>query len=277
MNYYEEFRVKPGSKFDLSAIDPDFEDDALSKDEVLERTKANLKRLEELQELLYAEHKRGVLICLQAMDAGGKDGVIRKVFTAMNPQGCRVAAFKQPSSIERDHDFLWRAHAQAPAKGEVAVFNRSHYEDVLVVRVNELVPKSVWEKRYDQINAFEKLLIDNHTHIIKFYLYISKDEQLKRFKDRLDDPAKHWKISATDYSTRTQWHDYQDAVNDMLSRCSTEDAPWFVIPANHKKFRDLAVSHILVEHLEQMKMAFPAPAVDLEEIRKHYFAAAKAG
>jgi PPK2 family polyphosphate:nucleotide phosphotransferase len=193
----------------------------------------------------------------------------------MNPQGCRVHAFRQPSAEEAAHDFLWRAHQAAPARGEVVIFNRSHYEDVLVVRVHNLVPKSVWSCRYERINAFEQGLIEDGTQILKFYLHISKGEQLERFKDRLDDPAKRWKISEADYRERQFWDDYTAAYEDALSRCSTEHAPWFVIPADHKWFRNLAVARILVEHLEGLKMSYPEPTVDLDHIRREYHAASR--
>ena len=243
MNYYQYFIVKPGSKVKLSDIDPAFTG-TLSKKEAQKATKKNKAQLRDLQELLYAEHKRSVLICLQAIDGGGKDGTIRHVLSAMNPQGCKVASFKQPSVLEADHDFLWRAHRDAPVKGrgELPSLIVSHYEDVLVVRIHDLVPKAIWSKRYEQINAMEKYLAENDTHIIKFFLHISKEEQLDRFRDRLENPSKRWKISASDYTERERWDDYKVAFEHMLSKCSTKDAPWFVIPANHKWFRDLAVS-----------------------------------
>ena len=181
----------------------------------------------------------------------------------MNPQGCNVVGFKEPTAEELAHDFLWRIHRASPRQGQVTIFNRSHYEDVLVVRVHDLVPKKIWSPRYERINAFEHGFAVDGTHILKFYLHISKEEQLKRFKDRLDDPAKQWKISETDYAERTYWDDYMSAYEDALFRCSTEDAPWFIIPANHKWFRNLAVARIVVEHLEQLKLTYPPPAVNL--------------
>ncbi len=193
----------------------------------------------------------------------------------MNPQGCKVVGFKQPSADERAHDFLWRVHHAAPARGVVTIFNRSHYEDVLIARVHDLVPQEVWSCRYDRINAFESGLVQDETHILKFYLHISPGEQLKRFKDRLDDPAKQWKISEADYKERNYWDDYMAAYEEALSRCSTEHAPWFIIPADHKWFRNLAVARIVVEHLEALKMTFPPPSVDLEHIRQEYHAAKK--
>jgi PPK2 family polyphosphate:nucleotide phosphotransferase len=193
----------------------------------------------------------------------------------MNPQGCRVAAFKQPSAEELAHDFLWRAHKAAPAQGEAVIFNRSHYEDLLIVRVHNLVPKKIWSGRYDLINDFEKNLVAHETHILKFYLHISKEEQLERFKDRLDDPTKRWKISEADYKERGFWGEYIAAYEEALSRCSTDHAPWFVIPSNHKWFRDLAIARIVVETLEALEMKYPKPTVDIEHIRQEYHAAAK--
>jgi PPK2 family polyphosphate:nucleotide phosphotransferase len=209
------------------------------------------------------------------MDAAGKDGTISHVLGAMNPQGCRVYGFKTPSTEELAHDFLWRFHQVAPGKGYVAVFNRSHYEDVLVVRVHKLVPKEVWSERYDEINEFERHLSDNGTHILKFHLHIDKEEQLARFKDRLDDPNRHWKISESDYAEREYWHDYQEAYEEAVSKCSTDYAPWYIIPSNHKWFRNLAVSQILLTTLESLDMKFPAPTVNIDEIKKKYHAAVK--
>jgi PPK2 family polyphosphate:nucleotide phosphotransferase len=275
MNYSRRFMIKPGAKVRLGDIDPGFTDEHESKKTAHKLTDRNNLRLRELQELLYAEHQSSLLICLQAMDTGGKDGVINHVLGVMNPQGCKVASFRQPNSLERDHDFLWRAHRDVPARGQVAIFNRSHYEDVLAARIHKLAPKSVWSKRYNQINQFEKSLSENGTHVLKFYLHIDKDEQLRRFKQRLDDPSKHWKISDTDYTERERWDEYVTAFEDMLSKCSTHYAPWFVIPANHKWFRDLAVSQILVEYLEGLHMKLPPASVDIAKIRKKYYAAEK--
>lgn len=276
MNYLEKFRVQPGSKVKLKDIDPDFKDDRESREAAAEEIAHHQQQLRDLQSLLYAERQHSLLICLQAMDTGGKDGTINHVLGAMNPQGCRVAAFKKPSAEELAHDFLWRIHRAAPATGEVVIFNRSHYEDVLVVRVHDLVPETVWSRRYERINAFEKTLAEHGTQILKFYLHISKEEQLKRFKARLDDPAKRWKISEDDYLERKYWDDYVAAYEEALSRCSTEHAPWFVIPANHKWFRNLAVARIVVEQLESLKMSYPQPTVDLDRIRREYHEAKKA-
>jgi PPK2 family polyphosphate:nucleotide phosphotransferase len=276
MNYMQRFKIAPGSKVKLKEIDPSFKDGHESHESAADEIAQCQKKLFALQDLLYAEHRHSLLICLQALDTGGKDGAIKHVLGAMNPQGCRVAAFKQPSAEELAHDFLWRAHKAAPARGEVVIFNRSHYEDVLVVRVHNLVPKEIWSRRYDQINDFEKSLVAHSTHILKFYLHISKEEQLKRFKERLDDHAKHWKISEADYKERGFWDDYVAAYEDALSRCSTEHAPWFIIPANHKWFRNLAIARIVVEHLESLNMKYPKPTVDIEHIRREYHAAKRA-
>ena len=270
MKYSEKFRVKPGGKVNLNKTDAGFTDKHEDQASALAEIEKYTHKLRELQYLLYAENKRSLLIILQAMDAGGKDGTINHVLGNMNPQGARVYGFKAPSAEEAAHDFLWRIHQAAPPRGQVAVYNRSHYEDVLITRVHGFVPKEVWLKRYDLINAFEKSLVENGTHILKFYLHISEDEQLRRFKQRIDDPARHWKISESDYKEREYWDDYTKAFEDALSKCSTEHAPWFVIPANHKWFRNLAVSQIVAESLESLKMAFPKPTVDINEVKEKY-------
>ena len=274
MDFIERFLVKAKKPLKLSSFDPDDTGKHDDKDAASEELEKLSRKLRELQYALYAEGRRSLLICLQALDGAGKDGTINHVFGAMNPQGTRVHGFKVPSAEEARHDFLWRAHAHTPGRGEVAIFNRSHYEDVLVVRVHELVPKAVWSKRYELINDFEKLLIDNGTHILKFYLHISPEEQLKRFKKRLDDPNRQWKISESDYSERKLWPAYVEAYEEALSKTSTERAPWFVIPSNHKWFRNLAVSRIVVDTLSALDMKTPTPSVDIEEIRRKYHAAA---
>jgi PPK2 family polyphosphate:nucleotide phosphotransferase len=270
MNYSELFKVKPGSKAKLEDIDPNFTAKHKSQESALPKLEKYTEKIRDLQYLLYAEGKQSLLICLQALDGGGKDGTIKHVFWTMNPQGARVQAFKVPSWEEAEHDFLWRIHRQTPARGEVVIFNRSHYEDVLVVRVHNLVPEDVWSKRYDAINDFEKNLVANGTHILKFCLHISPDEQLRRFRQRLDDPARHWKISESDYSERKFWSQYTKAYEDALSKTSTKYAPWFIIPSNHKWFRNLAVSKIVVEKLESLHMSFPAPTVDINDIKRKY-------
>jgi len=226
------------------------------------------------QYLLYADGSQSLLVVLQALDAGGKDGVVRHVFSAMNPQGTSVVSFKQPSKLEAAHDFLWRAHLHTPGKGEVVIFNRSHYEDVLVVRVHRLVTEAVWSKRYELINDFERMLHDNGTRILKFYLHISPEEQLERFRQRLDDPMRHWKISEADYSERKLWPHYMEAYEDAMERTSTKHAPWYVIPSNHKWFRNLAISEILADAMEDMGLKLPPAHVDIAEIRRKYHTAA---
>jgi len=273
LNYSKKFRVEQGSKVKLDEIDPNYKGDHENKDDAQGELEKHAQRLSELQYLMYAENKRSLLIILQALDAAGKDGTINHVFASMNPQGCRVYAFKTPSAEELAHDYLWRIHQDTPRKGLVTIFNRSHYEDVLVVRVHNLVSKEVWSKRYDEINNFEKELVDNDTHILKFYLHIDKEEQLSRFKQRLDDPKRHWKISESDYAEREHWNDYQKAYEEAISKCSTNHAPWYIIPSNHKWFRNLAVSQILVDTLESLNMKFPAPTANIEDIRKKYHAA----
>ena len=271
MNYSEQFIVKPGTKIRLADIDPamKMKDKQTAKTEV----KTLCEKIYDYQYLLFAENKRSLLVCLQAMDAGGKDGTIAHVFGATNPQGTHVHSFKVPSTEEAEHDFLWRVHLHTPRRGEIAIFNRSHYEDVLVVRVHQLVPKSVWSKRYDIINDFEQNLVANDTYILKFFLHISKEEQLRRFKKRLEDPERQWKIAESDYEERKRWDAYQEAYEDSLARTSTEKAPWFVIPADHKWFRNLVVSNIVAETFASMKMKLPTVTVDLEEIRHKYHAA----
>jgi PPK2 family polyphosphate:nucleotide phosphotransferase len=270
MNYIKEFRVGQGSKVDLAKVDAGFKDQHESHEHALPEIETFTQRLHDQQYLMYAEGKRSLLICLQGRDAAGKDGTINHVLSAMNPQGCTVTGFKVPSKEEAAHDFLWRYHRHTPGKGQVAIFNRSHYEDVLVVRVHDLVPKQVWSQRYEQINAFERMLADNGTHILKFYLHIDPDEQLERFKQRILDPARHWKISDGDYAERPYWDAYTEAFEDALSKTSTDHAPWFVIPSNHKWFRNLAISRIVAETLESLDMQFPEPTVDIDEIKKKY-------
>ena len=276
-NYLKKLSVEPDTKVKLSDIDPDYHGKHESHESAQPEIQKHVQKMEQLQYLMYAEKKHSLLIVLQGLDAGGKDGVVRHVITGMNPAGCKVIGFKQPTPDDLSHDFLWRVHPHVPDKGEVAIFNRSHYEDVLVVRVHKLVPEKVWSARYDLINDFEKLLtVENNTTILKFFLFISKDEQLSRFKRRLDDPARQWKISESDYKERNYWDDYIDAFEDMLHKTSTRHAPWFVIPSNHKWFRNLAISQIITRTLEDLKMKLPQPTVDIATIRKEYHAAAVA-
>ncbi len=277
MNFIKKFRVEPGSAVDLESIDPGFHGAHANDVEAADELQRNLARITELQRKLYADRKHSLLIVLQGIDGAGKDGTCWHVISAMDPQGVQVTGFKQPTPEEQEHDFLWRVHPHAPRRGFVSIFNRSHYEDVLVVRVHKLAPKDVWKPRYDFINDWEKLLaVENNTTILKFFLYISKEEQLKRFKERLDDPARQWKISASDYSERDKWDDYIKAFEAALSRCSTEHAPWFIIPSNHKWFRNLAASTIIADTLENLNLQLPKPTVDIEEIRKLYHQAKEA-
>ncbi len=261
------YRVPPKTKIDLDKWDP-ADHSAFDGDKDAGEKAANKlnKRLESLQELLYAEGKHKLLIVLQAMDAGGKDGTIRHVFDGVNPQGVKVASFKQPTPEELAHDYLWRIHKQTPGRGEIVIFNRSHYEDVLVVRVHNLVAKDVWQRRYDQIVAFEKRLAEEGTTILKFYLHIDKDEQKERLQARLDEPDKNWKFAKGDLAERALWPQYQAAYEAVLSRTSTELAPWYIIPANRKWYRNLVISQILVDTLEGLDMHFPQAEEGLAEI-----------
>jgi len=270
VKYYKKFRVKPGSKVDLGKVDAGFRDKHESHEHALPEIQSLRQKLSDLQYLMYAEDRRSLLICLQGRDAAGKDGTINHVLGAMNPQGCSVTGFKVPSKEEAAHDFLWRYHKAAPGRGRIGIFNRSHYEEVLVQRVHNMVPKKIWSKRYQHINDFEKSLAENGTHILKFYLHIDPQEQLERFRQRLDDPHRHWKISDGDYAERPFWDAYTEAFEAALSKCSTDCAPWFIIPANHKWFRNLAISRIVVETLEALDMQFPAPTVDIGEIKRKY-------
>jgi PPK2 family polyphosphate:nucleotide phosphotransferase len=273
MNFRKKFLVSPGAKVKLADIDPAYKGKHESHERAAPEIARHVESLARLQYKLYAEGKRSLLIVLQGLDAAGKDGVIRHVISGTNPQGVKVACFKQPTREELAHDFLWRAHRVTPGHGEIAIFNRSHYEDVLVVRVHELVAKSVWSKRYERIREFEKLLVQEGTQIVKFYLHISPDEQLTRFKQRLDDPQRNWKIQESDYTEREYWPAYIEAYEDALRETSTRRAPWYVIPANHKWFRDLAISSILIDTLDDMDLQIPKPAVDLKAIRLRYHSA----
>jgi PPK2 family polyphosphate:nucleotide phosphotransferase len=273
-DFYRTLMVEPGSMVLLGSIDPNYCAEYGSYQLALPVIQSHLEQIDELQYVMHAEGKHSLLIVLQSLDAGGKDGVVRRIVTSVNPAGCQVTAFKQPTRVEKAHDFLWRVHPHVPARGEISVFNRSHYEDVLVARVHQLVPAGVWSKRYDLINDFEHLLrTDNNTTVLKFFLHISKEEQLARFKRRLEDPFRRWKISEADYEERDHWDDYVTAFEEMLNKTSTRAAPWFVVPSNNKWFRDLAVAQIIARTLEDLHMKLPEPAVDLTEIRRRYHAA----
>jgi PPK2 family polyphosphate:nucleotide phosphotransferase len=263
----KQFLVKPETKVTLSKHDPnDTGDFKGGKEEGLAKLEKLNGKLEALQELLFAEHKHKVLVILQAMDTGGKDGAIRRVFDRVNPAGVRVASFKAPTEEELDHDYLWRVHKEVPGKGEMVIFNRSHYEDVLVVRVHNYVPPEVWKKRFDQINEFERTLADNGTTILKFYLHIDLDEQKERLQARLDDPTKRWKFRLGDLQERKLWSNYMEAFEDVLSKTSTDYAPWYIVPANRKWFRDLVISSVLVDTLEGLKMKYPESEENLDGV-----------
>jgi PPK2 family polyphosphate:nucleotide phosphotransferase len=261
LDFRSTLRVAPGERVDLSGLDPSAAH-GWKKKAAEGATAANLARLTTLQQPLWASAARAVLVILQGIDAAGKDGTINKVMEAFNPQGCTVSSFKVPTSEELAHDYLWRIHRRVPGKGEIGIFNRSHYEDVLVVRVHRLVPRKVWSARYRQINDFERLLTESGTTIVKFFLHISRDEQRQRFQDRYDDPTKRWKFSMGDLAERARWDEYMAAYEDALTRTSTAEAPWYVIPADRNWFRNLAVSAILADTIADLKPVFP-PEPDL--------------
>jgi PPK2 family polyphosphate:nucleotide phosphotransferase len=259
-------RNEPGAQVRLADFDPAYTAEYTKKSDAKKETKRNLKKLRKLQEVLWAEGKHALLIVLQGIDSGGKDGTIAHVMSGVNPQGCQVTGFKVPTEEEIAHDYLWRIHKATPRRGYIGLFNRSHYEDVLVVRVHNLVPPEVWSGRYDQINAFEKLLAESGTTILKFFLFISREEQKKRFEERLQDPAKNWKFSMGDVKERGYWDDYMRAYEEALSRCSTPWAPWYVVPANSTWFRNLVVSRAIVEALEGLNLQYPPPLPDADKI-----------
>lgn len=264
--YTDRYRVVPGRKCRLADWDPDDTADAPGKSKGRKQLAENVAALTELQHRLYADGRHALLIVLQGMDAAGKDGTIRHVMGAINPQGCRVHSFKQPTARELRQDFLWRIHAAVPPRGMIGIFNRSHYEDVLIVRVRKLAPKNIWSARYNHINAFEQLLADHHVHILKFYLHIGKDEQKRRFLRRQRDPERNWKLSPSDAEERKLWDDYQTAYEAALSKCSTAYAPWFVIPSNKKWFRNLAVSQIIRERMASLDLRYPDAEFDVSRI-----------
>ncbi len=265
---FKKYRVKPGEKLDLEKFDAD---DHSQWKEGKEEGKARLEKLRkelvDLQEVLYAGHKHKLLVVFQAMDGGGKDGTIQSVFEGVNPQGVRVASFKVPTPPEAAHDYLWRVHSQVPAKGEITVFNRSHYEEVLVVRVHKLAPEEAWKRHYRQICDFEQMLVEEGTTVLKFYLHIDLKEQAKRFLERIDDPSKQWKFNPGDLDERKLWSDYMNAFEDAIEKTSTEDAPWYVIPANDNWYRDLVVCEVIVAALKDMNLEYPPPAENLAQYR----------
>ncbi len=256
-------RVAPGSRFQLNRHDP-ADTHGISKSNAAKELPHHVEKLAALHDLLYAEHRRALLLVFQGMDAAGKDGTIKHVMSGVNPQGCSVVSFKEPSHLELDHDFLWRIHAAVPRRGDIEIFNRSHYEDVLIARVHNLVPKPVWKARYRQINEFEEMLAGNDVHILKFFLHMSSEEQRKRFDQRLTDPRKNWKSTPADFHEREYWDDYQAAYQDALAKCSTKSAPWYVIPSDHKWFRNYAVAETIVRTLESFRMQYPRSAAGKE-------------
>ncbi|MGH3086821.1 MAG: polyphosphate kinase 2 family protein [Rubrobacteraceae bacterium] len=263
---YPDYRVSPGERIMLPAIDANESEGYERKKDVLGELEEQRLRIQELQAKLYAENKAGLLIVLQAMDTGGKDGAIKHVFSGVNPQGCRVSSFKAPSPVEANHDFLWRYHNSAPAVGRIGIFNRSHYEDVLVVRVKNIVPEEVWRARYELINNFEWTLTQNSVSVIKFYLHISKDEQKRRLESRLADPNKKWKFSTNDIKERAYWEDYQRAFEDAINNTSTDYAPWYVVPANRKWYRNLVIARAIADTLESLDPRFPPAEKGLDRI-----------
>jgi PPK2 family polyphosphate:nucleotide phosphotransferase len=270
MDFIKQHGIQPGEKVRLKSIKTKQTGPFKDKDEGRAFTAEMNDKIRELQYRLYVEQKQSLLVVLQAPDAAGKDGLIRKVLGRMNPQGCRTYPFKVPSGEELAHDFLWRIHKCTPGKGMVSVFNRSHYEDVLVVRVLDLAPKKVWSKRYKLINDFEENLVAAGTRVLKLYLHISPEEQLDRFKKRLDNPEKHWKLNVGDYAARKKWNDYREAYEDAITKCNVEESSWCVIPADHKWYRDAAVAGIVYETLREMNPQMPPLEVDLDEIRGLY-------
>ncbi|VTZ27299.1 Polyphosphate:AMP/ADP phosphotransferase [Methylocella tundrae] len=273
MDYRKTFFVEPDRKLKLNDLDPASTPGVESKQQAADVLEAARQRLAHQQNLLYAEKKHSLLIVLQGTDAAGKDGVIARAFASFNAQGVAVANFKEPTSVELAHDFLWRVHPHAPTKGWVAIFNRSHYEDVLITRVHKLIDEKTVIDRIARIRDFETLLAENGATILKFFLHISKEEQLARFEKRLLDPERNWKISEADYAELPFWDDYVKATEEALNATSTMRAPWYVIPSNHKWFRDVAISTIVADALEDLGMRFPKPSVDLDDIRRKYHAA----
>jgi len=262
----EKLRVRPGARVDLAAIDPG-DKLGLEKDSAEAILEENRAAMAELHELLWASGTRALLVVLQGMDTSGKDGVIKHCLTGLNPQGCCVVSFKVPSAEEAAHDFLWRIHKAVPRRGEIGIFNRSHYEGVLVERVLELTPAKVWKQRYDQINEFEELLSESGTRVVKMFLHISKDEQKARLEERVKDPTKNWKFDAHDLATRAKWDEYMEAFEEAIARTSTAHAPWYVIPANRKWVRNVAASRIIREELEAMDLKWPKAKMDVRKIR----------
>jgi PPK2 family polyphosphate:nucleotide phosphotransferase len=258
--------VKPGTKVSLKDFDPDDTGPYREGEEVEKIFAKERDELIKLQHLLYADNRHALLIILQGMDASGKDGTIRHVMSGLNPQGVQVMSFKTPNQEELSHDFLWRIHKVVPRYGDLGIFNRSHYEDVLVVRVHDLQPRKVWKARYDQINQFEKILVKNRILILKFFLHISKGEQKKRLQERLNDPSRHWKFSLMDVEERRYWPAYRKAYEDVLTKCNTKWAPWHIVPANNKWYRNLYVAETIAQTLRDLNLQYPPPSIDLSKV-----------
>lgn len=263
---YQPFTFKPGSKIKLDEIPTDLADDSSGKEQAERQIEKNAEETAALAKKLYAENKQGLLLVLQGMDTAGKDGTIREITRGVNPRSCVVASFKRPSLEELDHDFLWRVHKVVPRKGDICIFNRSHYEDVLVVRVHELVPEKIWKMRYEQINQFEELLSETGTTIVKCFLHISKSEQRKRLQERIDRPEKNWKFNPDDLHERKLWEDYQRAYEDALVKCNTGHAPWNIVPSDRKWYRNLIISELLLSTLRRMDPQFPNASGDFKGI-----------
>jgi len=267
----QQYKIDPQVPIKLKKLNANAVGDWEGKKKVAKKEFKKLqKELADLQEVLYAEQKHKILIILQAMDGGGKDGTIRALLEKVNPQGVKIANFKVPTPIELAHDYLWRVHAAVPAKGEMVIFNRSHYEDVLVVRVHEMVPKRIWQKRFEQINSFEKMLTEEGVTILKFYLHISKEEQKQRFIERVSDPQKQWKFNPQDIEERKFWEHYQEAYEEMLNKTSTSWSPWYAIPANHNWYRDLCVASIIIDTLQSLQLKYPTPLANPETYIKAF-------
>lgn len=266
---YPRYRVEPGVRFHLADLDPETSEHYKKKKDVEAELEKCRQQISQLQQRLYAENQRSLLIVLQAMDTGGKDGTIKNVFSGVNPQGCQVWSFKKPSDEEASHDFLWRYHHRAPQRGMITIFNRSHYEDVLIVRVKKLVEEEVWHERYHTINEFEQMLTLSNITVIKFFLHISKDEQKRRLESRLESPDKLWKFSSNDLKERRLWDKYQEAFEEAINNCSTDYAPWYVIPANKKWYRNLVIARTLADTLEAMNPQYPVAEPGLDKIVIH--------
>ncbi len=257
---------KPGSELKLADIPTRIDQDEVDKEEAKKQIADNARDMADLARCLYAENKRSILLVLQGMDTAGKDGTIRAVMRGLNPRSCQVVSFKKPSEVELDHDFLWRIHQHTPRRGNIGIFNRSHYEDVLVVRVRDLVPKNVWKERYELINDFEKLLTENGTIVLKCFLHVSKEEQRERLQARIDEPKSRWKFNPADLAERKLWSDYQEAYEDALIKCNTKVAPWYIVPSDQKWYRNLVVSNLVYDTMKELSPKYPTVKEDFSGI-----------